>query len=721
MFERYGAFVARRARLVLVIAGVLVAIAAGVGSGAFGKLLNGGFDDPSSDSSKAASVVTTRYGGATNFILLVRAHDGTVDAAPVASAGADLTSRLAAEPGVTNVVSYWGTQAPALRSTDGSQALVLAHLTGTDDEVVQEADALINRYARDSGPVTVLAGGDAAQNYDVNGAVTRSLAIAEAIAVPLTALLLLLAFESVIAALLPLVIGTVAIFGTFAELFVLGSVTDVSVFAVNLTTALGLGLGIDYALLIVGRYREELARGVGPADAVAKTVATAGRTITFAALTVAAALAAMLVFPLYFLRSFAYAGIGVVVIAALAALVVAPAMLAVLGHRVNAGRLPWARNRPVRGAESPLWGRIAGAVFRRPALAALPVIALLLLAASPLRHVSFGTPDAGALPSGAGSRTVAEAIQQDFAGNNVAAVDVVIDAPVAAADLTAYATRLSTVPGVGAVTTSVGTFAAGAVTAAPGDPALGRPAAQRLAVRTALVPKSGDAQRLVADLRAVPGPAGTHPLVGGDDARFVDTRHAIADGLPFALLLIIATSMVVLFLFTGSLIQPLRALVLGALSLGATLGVMTWIFQDGHLSGLLGFTPRPVDTSMTVLLFCIAFGLSMDYEVFLTSRIKELHDHGANVADATVTGLARTGRLVSTAAGLLAVSFVAFGTSSVAFLQMFGLGSALAIIIDATLVRGVLVPAMMRLFGTRIWYAPKPLRWVYARVALNEA
>ncbi|HWB38539.1 MAG TPA: MMPL family transporter, partial [Rugosimonospora sp.] len=400
--------------------------------------------------------------------------------------------------------------------------------------------------------------------------------------------------------------------------------------------------------------------------------------------------------------------------------VVAPALLAVLGPRLNAGRLPWARRRPLRGPESPLWGRIAGAGFRRPALAARPVIAVLLLAASPLRHVSFGTPDAGALPSGAASRTVAEAVQSDFPGNDVDAVDVVLDAPVGAGDLGAYAATLSTLDGVRSVESSAGVYAGGTVTG-PGNPDLGRPGAQRLAVVTGLTVKSPQARQLVADLRAVPGPDGVHPLVGGEDARFVDTRHAIGAGLPWALLWIVATSVIVLFLFTGSILQPLRALLLGALSLAATLGVMTWIFQDGHLSGLLGFTARPVDTAMSVLLFCIAFGLSMDYEVFVTSRIKELHDRGADPADATVTGLARTGRLVSTAAGLLAVSFVAFGTSSVSFLQMFGLGAALAIVIDATLVRGVLVPAVMRLLGRRIWYAPAPLRRVHARVALGEA
>jgi putative drug exporter of the RND superfamily len=720
MFERYGTFVARRARLVLVISGLLVLLAAGIGAGAFGKLQNGGFEDPASDSSRAAAVVDRDYGGATNLVLLVDARSGGVDDPAVTAAGTDLANRLAAEPGVTNVVSYWGTHAPSLRAHDGTRALIAAHLDGDEGQAMEKAKALIPVYTAGTPQFTVLAGGDAAQNRDVNGAVARSLAIAESIAVPLTMILLILAFESLVAALLPLVIGAIAIFGTFAELSILGSLTDVSVFAVNLTTALGLGLGIDYALLMVSRYREELAHGADPAHAVARTVATAGRTIGFAALTVAAALAAMLVFPLYFLRSFAYAGIGVVLVAALAALVVAPALLAVLGPRVNAGRLPWARRRPMRGPESALWGRLAGAVFRRPALAAVPVLAALLLAASPLRHVSFGTPDAGALPSGAASRTVAEAIQRDLPGNDVSAVDVVLDSPVPAGALSGYAARLSTVDKVAAVQSSAGVFTHGQ-RSADGDPTLARSGAQRLTVVTGLVPKSGSAQTLVGDLRAVPGPDGVHPLVGGEDAQFVDTRHAIAVGLPWAVLMIVLTSMVVLFLFTGSLVQPIRALLLGALSLSATIGVMTWIFQDGHLSGLLGFTPRPVDLSMTVLLFCIAFGLSMDYEVFLTSRIKELHDAGAGVADATVTGLARTGRLVSTAAGLLAVSFLAFGTSNVSFLQMFGIGTALAIIIDATLVRGVLVPVVMRLVGTRIWYAPPPLRRVYRRVALQEA
>jgi RND superfamily putative drug exporter len=326
------------------------------------------------------------------------------------------------------------------------------------------------------------------------------------------------------------------------------------------------------------------------------------------------------------------------------------------------------------------------------------------------------------LPDSTQSRQVADALRAGFTGNDSAAIDVVVDAPVAATPLTAYAQQLSRLPNVARVDSSAGTFVDGESGPATGAAAtMGRPDAQRLSVVTTVEPKSGPAQDLVHTIRELPGPDGTQPLVGGVDAQLVDTRHAIGSQLPLAGGLIIVTTFILLFLFTGSLVQPIRALVLNALSLAATLGAMTWIFQDGHLSSLLGFTPRPMDMAMTVLLFCITFGLSMDYEVIVTSRIKELHDQGATTADATVHGLARTGRIVSTAAGLLAVTMLAFGTGSVSFLQMFGLGSGLAILVDATLVRGVLVPVVMRALDTRIWYAPKALRRLHARVALSEA
>ncbi|HKD96298.1 MAG TPA: MMPL family transporter [Micromonosporaceae bacterium] len=720
LLERYALFIHGRARAVLIIAGLALVAAALYGAGAFGVLKNGGFDDPHAQSSQAQRLIDQNFGGRSNLVLLVHAKNGTVDSPDVKAAATDLTSRLAGEPTVANVVSYWQTGAPQMKSTNGQDAIITAHIVGDDTQIVTRAQQVIDEYAGDHGSFTAQAAGDAAVNVDVRGQVGSSLAIAESIAVPVTMLLLLLAFGSVVAAAIPLVIGLVAIAGTFGELHFLGGVTDVSVFAINLTTAMGLGLAIDYALLLVSRFREQLGKGADVPEAVARTVATAGRTIVFSAAAVAAALAALLVFPMFFLRSFAYAGIGVVVIAATAALVVVPALLSVLGPRVNRLRLPFAR--VDRGPASPFWGRAARSVMRRPVLAALPVVAVLVLAALPLGHVRFGTPDQGVLAPGASSRVVADTIRDTFPGNDSSVIDVVSTSPVDAGAWAGYATTLSRLPGVAAVQSAEGTYTAG--TAGPASPAasaLTGPRGERLQVITTVALKSDAAQKLVHAVRDTATPAGVTTLVGGADAQLVDSTSSMGSHLPAALALIVVTTFVLLFLFTGSLVQPIRALVLNALSLSATLGIITWIFQDGHLSGLLGFTPRPMDTSMTVLLFCIAFGLSMDYELFVTSRIKELADAGEPTPTAVGEGLARTGRIVTTAAGLLAVSFFAFGTASVSFLQMFGIGTGLAILIDATLVRGVLVPVAMKVLGRAAWWAPAPLRRVHARIGLSEA
>jgi RND superfamily putative drug exporter len=718
MLHRYGAFVARRAKLLLALS-FLVMVAAGVlGAGAFGKLKNGGFADPAAESTQAQQLIDAHFGGQTNLVLLVRAKTGDVDETATATAGAAVARALSAEPEVTDVVSYFGTRAPALRSADGTSALVLGHINGDEAQVAARSEAVVAQLAGDRGPVTVLAGGLAGINHDVTSQVTRSLAIAEAIAVPLTLVLLVFAFGSVVSAALPLAIGGVAILGTFAELFVLGSVTDVSIFAINLTTALGLGLGIDYALFMVSRFREQLAKGDTVPEAVAATVANAGRTVIFTAVAVMAALSALLVFPLYFLRSFGYAGIGVVAIAALGALVLLPALLSVLGHRVNAGRVRWTR--AADAAASPWWGRLAGRVMRRPALAALPVVAVLLFVASPLLGIGFGTPDEGVLRSTVDSRQVSAALLSQFPGNAAAPIDVVTTGPADQPAVAAYARQISLLPDIARVVTSAGAFSHGSSDPTGANPAFGRPDGQRITIVTTLPAKSDRSQDRARDIRALPGPGGVPVLVGGADAQLIDTRDVIAQRLPIALGLVVLTTLIVLFLFTGSVIQPIRAVLLNALSLSATLGALTWIFQNGHLAGLLHVTPRPMDMSMTVLLFCIAFGLSMDYEVFVLSRIKEMHDRGVAPAEAVSTGLARSGRIVSTAAVLLAVSFFAFGTSTVSFLQMFGIGAGLAILIDATLIRGVLVPASMRVLGPLAWYSPAPLRRVYHRVALSE-
>jgi RND superfamily putative drug exporter len=692
VFHRLGVFLVARARLILVVSLIGVAVSAVLGVGAFGRLLDEGFDDPSAGATKAGALLDQKFGGEPNIIFLVHARSGTVDSAAVAADGQRLTKALGADQRLTGVTSYFTTKAPALKSKDAADALILARVYDDD------AQGILADYAHvDTSAATLQIGGD--KGTDVGGQVGKDLAVAEAIAVPLTMILLVIAFGCLTAALLPLAVALIAIFGTFAELFLLTHVTDISIFAINLTTAAGLGLGIDYALLMVSRFREELASGAEVGAAVIRTVETAGRTIAFSALTVAAALSAMLVFPVYFLKSFAYAGVGVTFFAALGALVVLPAVFAVLGHRVNSGRVPGIS--AVRSPEAPFWGRLAAGVMRRPVLAAAPVVAALLVMASPLLHVNFGTPDERVLPKDTATHQVGDILREDFAVKpNV--IDVVLTPPPPKSAVDALATRLGALPGVEQVT----------VSASDGT--------QRISLSSTLDSVSGPAQQLVRQIRALPAPNGTTVYVGGVTARLIDAKHAISSHLWLAGLIIVLTTFVLLFLFTGSVVQPIRALLGNALTLAATLGTMVWIFQDGHLGSVLGFTAAPINTSMPVLLFCIAFGLSMDYEVFLISRVKELHDAGMPTHDAVVHGLARTGRIVSTAAALLAVSFFAFGTSNVSFIQFFGLGTGLAILLDATLVRGVLVPASFRLFGEKSWYAPGPLRRFHNRFGISE-
>lgn len=722
MFERIAELAIRRSRLVLIFAVLALALMSAVGAGAFDKLKGGGFDDPASPSTRAAEVIDEKFGGETNLVLLVRSSDGRIDTSTSRKSGQDLLADLGKDKRLSNVVSYWETNSPDLRSKDGREAMVLAHVRGDTTEQRENAKEILDTYSGTyKNTLTIQAGGGAAVGADLSNQVVEDLILAEAIAIPLTLVLLLIVFGSVVAALLPLAIAIFAIMGSFAQLFLFGSVTDVADTATNLTTALGLGLGIDYALLMVSRFREQLAAGASVDDAVRRTVHTAGRTVAFSAATVAAALASLLVFPHYFLRSMGFTGVGVVAIAALSTLFVMPALLKVLGHRVNSGRLPWAKSRR-SDAREPLWGRLARTVMRRPALTALPVLAVLLFAASPLLNITFGTPDERVLPKDAESRQVSETLRKNFGGSEDSALHIVIGQSVDKAPLASYAGQLSALEGVERVETSTGTYTKGQPAATgPANSALGRPDAQRISVVSSLTPKSEAAESLVKQVRSVTPPPGTHPLVGGNDAVLVDAKESIADKLPLAVTLIVLTTFLLLFLFTGSIVQPLRALALNLISLAATLGVMTWIFQDGNLSSPLGFTAQPMEMTMTVLMFCIAFGLSMDYEVFVTSRIKELHDHGADNETAVVNGLGHTGRIVSAAAFLLAVSFFAFGTAKISFMQMFGLGSGLAVLLDAIAVRGVLVPAAMRLLGKTAWYAPGFLRRIHMRYGLSES
>ena len=699
MFGRIGRFAAGHARAILWIT-VLVMIGAGaLGFTAFGKLKTEGFADPGAESSQAQDLINGQFGGRTNLIFLITADSGTVDDPAVKQAGTELSNRLAGDSRLTEVTSYFGTGAPPMKSTDGRYAIAVAHVTEHDNDLVK---ALRTSYGGDQGAIKVSLGGAAAANTDISTQVGKDLALAEGIAVPLILILLVFAFGSLVAALLPLAIALIAVLGTFAELSIFGSITDVSIYAINLTTTLGLGLAIDYALLMVSRFREELALGSPVPDAVERTVRTAGRTIVFSAATVAAALAVLLLFPLYFLRSFAYAGIGVIAIAMLSAVVVLPALLAVLGPRINAGRLPWLRTR-TPSSVSALWGRLASYAMRRPVITAVPVLVLLIASAIPLLRVEFGVPDDRVVPSTLDVRAVGDTLRDSFNGDDSRAIQVVTTGPVSEAAVADYTRRLSALPGVERVNATTG----------------------RGAERFTVVPRaesvSNEAQDLVRTIRAEPGPSGADFKVGGPAAVVLDGKHSIGSRLPLAIALIAITTFLLLFLFTGSVLQPLRALLFNVIGLASTLGVMVLIFQEGWLSGALGFTPLPLNINMLVLLFCIAFGLSMDYEVFVISRIKEMHDYGASPTEAVSYGLSRTGRIVSTAAMLLAVSFFAFGTSGVSFLQLFGLGAGLAVLIDATLIRGILVPVGMRLLGNRAWWAPAPLRRIHNRVGLTES
>ena len=733
MLHRFAAVIVRRRRFVLVFAFLAVVASFAYGGNVASKLSTGGFTDPSASSSRAGAILDSQFHtGDPNLVLLVTARTGTVDSPAVAAEGKALTAQLAAEAGTDGVASYWslGDVAP-LRSANGHQALIFARVTGNDDQVNTRVHQLEPGLVGVHGAVDVAATGRAAVYRQLGDTVTHDLGKAEGIAIPITLVLLVFVFGSVIAASLPLAVGILAIGGTFAALTALQSVTNVSIFSLNLTTALGLGLAIDYSLFIVNRFRDELRAGFAPDQAVVRTVETAGRTVLFSAATVGISLAALLVFPLYFLRSFAYAGIAVVLIAATGAVIVLPALLASLGHRVNSldarrGILHLFHREPhVAEIGEGFWHRLAMAVMRRPVMIATPVVIVLLLLGAPFLGINFSNPDARVLPPSASTRAASDAVQANFKSGETNAFAIVAAKGNHPTDISAYAAHVSTLSGVARVDALTGSYINGRRVAAP-TPAV----SQRFANPTGtwlsvvpvatLQPESSAGEHRIKQIRALPAPWPV--LVDGASAQLIDGKAAIFSKLPLALGLIALVTFITLFLMFGSVLVPLKALLLNVLSLSATFGAMVWVFQEGHGAGLLHFTPTgSLSTTMPILMFCIAFGLSMDYEVFLLSRIKEEHDHGASTTDSVARGLERTGRIVTSAAILLAVVFLSFATSSVAFIKLFGVGLTLAVLMDATLIRGILVPAFMRLMGDANWWAPKPLRAIYNRIGISES
>jgi RND superfamily putative drug exporter len=728
----------------LVVAGLIVAAAIGLMVSKVATLsASGGFDDPSSASSRAVGVLSgPLHSAPPQIVIVLTPAAGSVDSTAGADAGNEFTTRLTSQVAQLSggsVQSYWSTGRPApLRSRSGRSALVVATLDPNPDTAVKDLDRLKPQIVADAAAVhaTALIGGESAVNSDIGKAVASGLLRAESISVPITAILLILIFGSAIASFLPLGVGIVSVLGTFGVLRLIALFASVSSYSQNLAISMGLGLGIDYSLFIVTRYREEVQAGHDRTEAIAISLRTAGRTVAFSAATVTAALAVLMIFPLYFLRSFGYAGMSATIIAALGALTLLPALLMLLGDRVDSADLRkpirrlFRRSDPVSRVPDPatgVWYRTARAAIKQPVLLGGAALAIFILLGLPLRHAQFGLPDDRVLQTSSSSHAAQQALRDEFSAGFSRPV-YVVSAEATPAErtsdaATAYAEKLSADPAVAAVSSVNGEFVGGQQLQ-KGGPATARYAASSTGTWLQVVPKvdpeSNAGGALVQRLRALPAPF-PGVLVGGEAAQLDDTRHAVGSRLPIAGGLVGAITLLVLFLFTGSVLLPLKALVLNAVSVGSTLGILVWAFQEGHLAGALHFQHTGLlDLSMPVLMFCVLFGLSMDYEVFVLSRIKERHDLGQPDSEAIALGLGATGRLISAAAALLAIVFAAFVTNGVTFIKMLGFGSAIAVLLDATVVRAILVPAAMRLAGRANWWAPGPLRRLHAKLQLSE-
>jgi RND superfamily putative drug exporter len=742
MFEAWGRVLSRRRRLTLVITLLFVAFAGAWGTGVFGKLSSGdNFTPPSSQSQREANVADQVFGrNDADVVVLYRSAAMTVtDPAYRQAVTTALNSLPRAD--VAKVATYWSTGSPGLVSSDRHSTYAVLQLTGADDAARHHAyDTIKNELTPASlaaDGVTARVGGNVAMEVAINNEVAADIAKAEGFSMPVLLILLLVIFGSLAAASLPVAIGGVAILGSFTVLRLLTMVTTVSIYSVNITTILGLGLGIDYGLFMVTRFREELHRqtllvpgGTTPPypseayrrlveQAVARTVATAGRTVAVSGVTVAVALTSLMLFPEDFLRSMGYGGVATVAVDMLAALIVLPALLAVLGHRVNALRIRRSVRRPPRDESSGAWYRLARSVMRRPLVYVTVITIALLALGAPFLRISWGGTDARTLPAASTIRQVSQTLDSQFPVNSTEPIEALITGPGASAGgsaaLASYLHRIDAIPGV------TGTR----VTGAKGDTI-------RVDVGYTPAPVSPAARHIVTQIRALAPPriaprtspalsSGATVLVGGTTAGLVDELASLGSVLPWMALLVCVSTFVLLFLAFGSVVLPLKAIVMNVLSLGATFGVVVWIFQWGHLSGLLRFTPTgSIDPTMPILMLAIIFGLSMDYEVFLLSRIRERYDQTGDNTVAVAAGLQRTGGVITSLALLLIIVVGAFSASGITFIKLMGVGMIVALLVDASVVRVLLVPATMRLLGRANWWAPRPLRRLYARYGFRE-
>ena len=697
------------------------------------RLSPSGFADPGSQSARASRTLADTFGQGDVAMVIVVSSPGGVDSPAARGTGERIAAQVSGRAHVATVSSAW-TAPPSDRAglvnRDRTAGLVVVGISGTEAEQQSEAaqiDELVTRDVPDG--VTVRTGGTAMVNVQITEHSQRDLLMMEGLAIPLSFLVLVWVFGGLLAAALPVAIGMMAIVGALAVLRAVTAFTDVSIFALNLATAMGLALAIDYTLLILSRYRDELAAGADRAQAIRTTMGTAGRTVVFSATTVALSMSVMVLFPMHFLKSFAYAGVATVAFAAASAVVVTPAALVLLGDRHTALDVRRLARRVLRRPEpSPVpveqrfWYRCARAVMRRAIPLGLAVVALLVVAGLPFLGVRWGFPDDRVLPRSASAHQVGDQLRDEFAENTDTAVTVVLPDTrgLGRAELSAYATDLSRVPDVVAVSAPTGTYVDGRAAGPPSAPTGERDGAAYLTVSSSAPLFSVASQTQLDRLEAVAGPGGRAVELTGTAAANRDSVAAITSTLPLVLGLIGVIMFVLLFLLTGSLVVPLKALVLNVLSLSAAFGALVWVFQDGHLGGL-GTTPTgTLIANMPVLLFCIAFGLSMDYEVFLVARIREIWLHSGDSDESVALGIAYTGRIITAAALIMSISFAALIAASTSVMRMFGLGLTLAVLADATLVRMVAVPAFMRLMGGWNWWAPQWLSRIHRRLGVTE-
>jgi uncharacterized membrane protein YdfJ with MMPL/SSD domain len=723
MFEAWGRRLYRARRLTLVIA-LLFAAAAGVwGTGVFGKLDSGNtFTPPNSQSSAESALAASLFGrNSADVVVLFHSAARTVADPAYRQAVTGYLARIPANE-VTKSATYWTSGQQDLVSADRHSTYAVLQLTGSTDQARETTYNAIKAEFTAGAPgagITAQVGGYTATEVAINDAVSANIARAESISFPVLLILLVIIFGSVVSAIAPLLLGGLAILGSLTVLRLLTLATTVSVYSVNITTILGLGLGIDYGLFIVTRFREELRRqallapggttSLGNAEverAVARTMATAGRTVLVSGVTVALALSSLMLFQPVFLRSMGYGGVATVAVDVIAALTVLPALLAVLGRRVNALAVRKSvRVGAVRNEAEGGWYRLARAVMRRP-VAFISVIVIVLLAlGAPFLRVSWGSTDASSLPATSAARQVQEALTNEFPANSTNPIEVVVTGVTSPAQLAAYTAKIDAVPGVTGVQ----------VTARHGS-------SVRLDAGYVPPSYSPQARQIVTSIRALVPPAHASVLVGGTTAMLVDELSSLGATLPWMALLTAVATFVLLFLAFGSVVLPIKAIVMNILSLSATFGVIVWVFQWGHLSGPLGFTATgTIDPTMPILLLAIVFGLSMDYEVFLLSRIRERYDETGDNTVAVAAGVQRTGGLITSLALLLVVVVALFSASSITFLKLLGVGMIVALVVDAAVVRILLVPATMRLLGRANWWSPGPLRRFYARYGISES